>query len=305
MTTAMSQLLKVMTLPSPSMRPIRQGLARPKLEDRLADEARFIKTWIDNPVLTGAVSPSGRFLSRMMARAVDPYGAGPIVELGPGTGPITQALLKRGVNPSRLLLVEFDGSFCRLLRQRFPGVKVVQADAYTLRDGVRAILDEPAAAVVSSLPLLNKPDAQRLSLLEDAFSLMRTDGRFVQFTYGMHSPVPRDAAVDYEADVSAPVWFNLPPARVWIYRRKVEVGGILADGTLPHDVQVGEVQAAGFDASPRDAKRLGPRAADTGLFRPPLFRPASFRPKPERTKAERRDGLFRRRRDGTIGGVAE
>lgn len=290
----MSQLLKVMTLPSPSMRPIRQGLARPKLEDRLADEARFIRTWIDNPVLTGAVSPSGRFLSRMMARAVDPYGTGPIVELGPGTGPITQALLKRGVNPSRLLLVEFDGSFCRLLRQRFPGVKVVQADAYALREGVRAILDKPAAAVVSSLPLLNKPDAQRLSLLEDAFSLMRPDGRFVQFTYGMHSPVPRDAAVDYEADVSAPVWFNLPPARVWIYRRKVEGS----------EVQLGEVRAGGFDVSPRDAKRLGTRAADTGFFRPPLFRPAPFQPKPERTKAERREGLFRRRRDGAIG-VAE
>ena len=283
-----------MTLPSPSMRPIRQGLARPKLEDRLADEARFIKTWIDNPVLTGAVSPSGRFLSRMMARAVDPYGTGPIVELGPGTGPITQALLKRGINPSRLLLVEFDGSFCRLLRQRFPGVKVVQADAYALREGVRAILDKPAAAVVSSLPLLNKPDAQRLSLLEDAFSLMRPDGRFVQFTYGMHSPVPRDAAVDYEADVSAPVWFNLPPARVWIYRRKVE----------GCEVQLDEVRTGGFDVSPRDAKRLGTRAADTGFFRPPLFRPASFRPKPERTKAERREGLFGRRRDGVIG-VAE
>ena len=290
MTTAMSQLLKVMTLPSPSMRPIRQGLARPKLEDRLADEARFIKTWIDNPILTGAVSPSGRFLSRMMARAVDPYGAGPIVELGPGTGPITQALLKRGVNPSRLLLVEFDGSFCRLLRRRFPGVKVVQADAYALREGVRAILDEPAAAVVSSLPLLNKPDAQRLSLLEDAFSLMRPDGRFVQFTYGMHSPVPRDAAVDYEADVSAPVWFNLPPARVWIYRRKAEAG----------DAEVGSMAVGGFDVAPRDAKRLGLRTADAGLCRPPLFRPASFRPKPQR-----REGLFRRRRDGTLGGAAE
>ncbi len=271
-----------MTLPSPSLRPTRQGLARPKLEDRLADEARFIRTWIDNPVLTGAVSPSGRFLSRMMARAVDPHGAGPIVELGPGTGPITQALLKRGVKPSRLLLVEFDESFCRLLRQRFPGVKVVQADAYALRDSVHAILGEPAAAVVSSLPLLNKPDAQRLSLLEDAFALMRPDGRFVQFTYGMNSPVPRDAAVDYEADVSTPVWFNLPPARVWIYRRK------------------GAAHLPSFDVSPRDAKRLGLRAADAGLFRPAPFRPAAFRP-----KRERREGLFRRRRDGAAGGAAE
>jgi phosphatidylethanolamine/phosphatidyl-N-methylethanolamine N-methyltransferase len=263
------------------MRPPRQGLLRPRLEDRLADEARFIRTWIDNPVLTGAVSPSGRFLARMMARAVDPNGTGPIVELGPGTGPITQALLKRGVDPRRLLLVEFDGAFCRLLRKRFPGVQVVQADAYALRDSMKNVLVEPADAVVSSLPLLNKPDAQRLALLDDAFALMVPNGNFVQFTYGMNSPVPRDAASAYEADVSPPVWLNLPPARVWIYRRK------------------GEDRSPAFDVSPRDAKQLGLRASETGIFRPSLFRPAQFEP-----KAARRAGLFRKRRDltgGTLG----
>lgn len=236
--------------------------ARPRLEERLADEARFIRTWFDNPVLTGAVSPSGRFLARTMARAVDPEGVAPIVELGPGTGPITQALVRRGIAPSRLVLVEFDGAFCRLLRKRFPGVQVVQGDAYNLGESLRDVLSEPAAAVVSSLPLLNKPDAQRLSLLNDAFSLMAAGGSFVQFTYGASSPVPRVEHSPFEADVSPPIWFNLPPARVWIYRRR------------------GEGRAENFDDVPRDAKRLGLRAAGTGPFRP-------FR--------ERREGLFRRR----------
>ena len=204
---------------SRSSRPPRGSLTEPRLEERLADEARFIKTWLDNPILTGAVSPSGRFLARTMARAVDPRGTGSIVELGPGTGPITQALLRRGVAPERLVLVEFDGAFCRLLRQRFPGVQVVQADAYRLRESLASVLATPAAAVVSSLPLLTKPDDQRLALLDDAFSLMAPGGSFVQFTYGMHSPIPRSASASYRADVSAPVWLNLPPARVWIYRR--------------------------------------------------------------------------------------
>ncbi len=269
-------------MPSPSLRSSRRREDRPKIEDRLADEARFIKTWIDNPILTGAVSPSGRFLSRMMARAVDPTGTGPIVELGPGTGPITQALLKRGVDPARLLLVEYDESFCRLLRKRFPGVQVVQADAYALREGVPAFLAEPAAAVVSSLPLLNKPDAQRLALLEDAFSLMRPGGSFVQFTYGMHSPVPPDAAANYAADVSSPIWFNLPPARVWIYRRK------------------GEAMERSSEASLCDDERLGLRGYDHGPFHSPIFRPAPFRQRPKR-----REGLFRRRRDGALGGSLE
>ena len=186
-------------------------------KERLADEARFFKTWFDNPILTGAVSPSGRFLARAMARAVDPTGTAPIVELGPGTGPITEALLAQGVAPGRLLLVEFDAAFCRLLRKRFPGVKVVQADAYHLRESLALHLAEPAAAFVSSLPLLTKPEDQRLALLEDAFALMTAEGAFVQFTYGLLSPIP--GAASYPTDVSAPVWLNLPPARVWVYRR--------------------------------------------------------------------------------------
>jgi phosphatidylethanolamine/phosphatidyl-N-methylethanolamine N-methyltransferase len=252
-----------------STRQERRDVTRSRLEDRIADEARFIKTWFDNPILTGAVSPSGRFLARMMARAVDPAGTDPIVELGPGTGPITQALLRRGVDPRRLVLVEFDAAFCRLLRKRFPGVQVVQADAYALRDSLRNVLAAPASAVVSSLPLLNKPDAQRVALLEDAFALMRPGGSFVQFTYGMKSPVTWSDA--YEADVSAPVWLNLPPARVWIYRRK------------------GETVRPAFEMTPRDAKRLGLRMSETGLFRPARLRP----------KVERR--LFGRRRDVTLG----
>ena len=255
-------------MPSQPTSAARRRVAKPSLEDRLADEARFIKTWLDNPILTGAVSPSGRFLARMMARAVDPDGTRPIVELGPGTGPITEALLKRGVAPRRLVLVEFDADFCRLLRRRFPGAQVVQADAYRLRDSLGGVLAEPAAAVVSSLPLLNKPDVQRLALLEDAFALMEPDGAFVQFTYGMASPVPRAAAAAYEAEISPPVWFNLPPARVWIYRRKGAAAG-----------------AAAIDIAPRDAKRLGLRASETGIFRPARFKPA----------VERK--LFRRRRD--------
>ena len=225
-------------------------LARPRFEERLADEARFIKTWFDNPVLTGAVSPSGRFLARTMARAVDPEGSAPIVELGPGTGPITDALVRRGVDPARLVLVEFDGAFCRLLRKRFPRVQVVQGDAYDLRQSLRGVLNEGAAAVVSSLPLLNKPDVQRLSLLQDAFALMGPGGSFVQFTYGANSPVPRVAGSSFEADVSPPIWLNLPPARVWIYRRR------------------GEGRADTVDTASRDARRLGLRAAGTGLFRP-------------------------------------
>ncbi len=218
-------------------------------QERFADEARFIKAWFGNPVATGAVSPSGRFLSRAMARYVDVASEGPVIELGPGTGPVTQALLQRGVDPSRLILVEFDVAFCRLLERRFPGVRVVQGDAYNLRETLAGVLDMPAAAVVSSLPLLNRPEADRIALLADAFGMLAPEGVFVQFTYGMLSPIPRRAAesVAFTAEASQPVWLNLPPARVWCYRpatspfvRKANVAQRLVGNIKKHTNRVRE-----------------------------------------------------------------
>lgn len=206
--------------PSSDWRHERFGASKTPLDQRLADEARFFKTWIENPLGTGAVSPSGRFLARTMACYVDPAARGPVIELGPGTGPVTEALLQRGVAPERLVLVEYDAHFCQLLARRYPGVRIVRGDAYRLAETLRDVLDEPAAAVVSSLPLRTRPERDRLRLLDDAFSLLRNDGAFVQFTYGIASPMPQRMGngPEFEAEVSHPVWLNLPPARVWIYR---------------------------------------------------------------------------------------
>jgi phosphatidylethanolamine/phosphatidyl-N-methylethanolamine N-methyltransferase len=189
--------------------------------ERFADEARFFRSWLDNPMVAGAVSPSGRFLARKMARYVDPLAHGPIVELGPGTGVITEALLARGVAPARLHLVEFDPSFCRLLARRFLGVHIHEGDAYRFGDRLRGVLDAPAAAVVSSLPLLMKPESQRCALLAEAFQYMAPEAPFIQFTYGPASPIPRDryAGPAFTAEIFGPVWLNLPPARVCVYRR--------------------------------------------------------------------------------------
>lgn len=193
------------------------------LEARLTDEAHFLRNWVDAPGRIGAVSPSGRFLARAMARSIDPNGTGLVVELGPGTGPVTEALLERGVAPERLILVEYEAAFCGLLRRRFPGLRVVQGDAYGLRATLDGVVEGPVAAIVSSLPLLNRPDEDRRALLEQAFELMGPDGQFVQFTYGLTSPIPLRPAAGRQpgfiADVDKPVWLNLPPARVWRYRR--------------------------------------------------------------------------------------
>lgn len=208
---------------SPRTRSRPAAPARTKFEERLADEARFIRSWFDSPMTAGAVTPSGRFLARAMARCVDPATRGLIVELGPGTGPVTEALLARGVPAEKLVLVEFDPSFCKLLERRFPGVRVVQGDAYRLGDTLCVLEGADVSCIVSSLPLLTRPERDRLALLDEAFGLMGPEGSFVQFTYGLTSPMPLKlnlrAMRDYRGEVSNPVWLNLPPARVWRYTR--------------------------------------------------------------------------------------
>ncbi len=184
---------------------------------RLDDEMQFIRSWIEKPLSTGAVMPSSKALARTMARYVDPLSSGPVIELGPGTGPVTEALVQHGIDPKRLILVEFNPDFCRLLRKRYPAATVVQGDAYRLRSLLETTVREPAAAVVSGLPLVTKPLRTRLRLISDAMGLLAAGAPFVQFTYAMVPPIPK-ALSGIKAEASELIWMNLPPARVWVYR---------------------------------------------------------------------------------------
>jgi phosphatidylethanolamine/phosphatidyl-N-methylethanolamine N-methyltransferase len=197
-----------------------QGQAPDKPHRRgLADSARFLKSLIATPRITGAVAPSGKALSRAMAAAAGPLPRGLIVELGPGTGPVTRALIERGIDRERLALVEYDPNFCRMLESRFAPARVLNGDAYDLPKTLAPLKGEPVAAFVSSLPLLNEPPPRRERMIADAFARMGAEGVFVQFTYGLVSPIPRAfCAGRYSAHSSAPIWWNLPPARVWTYR---------------------------------------------------------------------------------------
>jgi phosphatidylethanolamine/phosphatidyl-N-methylethanolamine N-methyltransferase len=193
------------------------GVARPK-NQRIDDDVRFIRSWFEKPLSTGALIPSSKLLARTMASFVDPFVKGSVVELGPGTGPITEALLSNGIDERRLVLVEFNPGFCRLLRKRYPKATVVQGDAYHVRRLFGSVIHGPAAAVVSGLPLFTKPLRTRLRLLTEAFDLLWPGAPFVQFTYAVVPPIPR-SLVNVHVEASERIWLNLPPARVWVYRR--------------------------------------------------------------------------------------
>lgn len=195
-----------------------QSSVRTLKKPRLDDEVRFLRSWIEKPLHVGAVMPSGRLLARTMAQYVDRNLGGPVIELGPGTGAITTALVEHGIDQARLVLVEYNPSFCALLRDRYPQAKIVQGDAYRLRDTLWDVLSAPATAVVSGLPVVTKPMLTRLRLVRDAFAALSPGAPFVQFTYSVVPPIPRSLP-GVSAEASERIWMNLPPARVWVYRK--------------------------------------------------------------------------------------
>ena len=95
----------------------------------------------------------------------------------------------------------------------------MQGDAYSMRRLLESLLLQPAAAFVSGLPLITKPMKMRWRLIRDAFDLMLPGAPFVQFTYSVASPLPRRLG-GFTAEASERIWMNMPPARVWVYRRR-------------------------------------------------------------------------------------
>ena len=91
-------------------------------------------------------------------------------------------------------------------------------DAYSLKRLLAGLLQQPAAAVVSGLPLFTKPMRMRLRLLFEAFALMSPGAPFVQFTYSVAAPLPKRLG-GFSVEASERIWMNIPPARVWVYRK--------------------------------------------------------------------------------------
>jgi phosphatidylethanolamine/phosphatidyl-N-methylethanolamine N-methyltransferase len=189
-----------------------------KFAAKFDDELKFFKGWIDKPRAVGAIIPTSSVTARRMASVVDPRSGLPVLEIGPGTGVITKAILGRGVRAADLYVVEYSHDFVTHLRRNFAGVNVIEGDGFdldkTLDDHGKTVFD----CVISGVPLLNFPVARRVAYLE---SLLRRipDGRpVVQLTYGPKSPIPPGLG-DYEVEHFHFVLRNIPPTQLWLYRR--------------------------------------------------------------------------------------
>jgi phosphatidylethanolamine/phosphatidyl-N-methylethanolamine N-methyltransferase len=188
---------------------------------RVPDESVLFAKWLRDPFRIGAVVPSGASLARSMAAAVDHSRPGAVLELGGGTGAVTKALLRSGIPPCDLAIIERDAELYQLLRKRFPGSHVIHGDAMQAKDLLAAAGIDRVKAVVSGLPLLTMKPRTQMRILRQCVNLLDEDGVIVQFTYGPASPVPerRLARMGLEARLADRVWLNVPPAAVWRFER--------------------------------------------------------------------------------------
>ena len=203
-----------------SMRAFRKLKSKPvSVVRRVRQDTRFIKNWLGNPLKTGAIVPSSTELANEMASFV-PLGTDlPVLEIGPGTGVVTQALLDHGVKPEKLVAIEYSADFCTLIRDKFPNIDVINGDGFNVQKTLSSHFETKPrfAAIVSSLPLLNSPKDKRQELLAEVLELL--DGNpFIQFSYGLRAPVaaPRGVSVEKTPWITR----NIPPARVFVYREQ-------------------------------------------------------------------------------------
>lgn len=178
----------------------------------------FLRGLRASPRGVASLFPSSRALARRIAAQVDPDASGTVLELGPGTGAVTSALLERGVSARRLVLVERDENFVQSLRMRFPGVCVRLGNALEINDVLRD-RPEPASAIVSGLPLLNLPVPVRQRLIERCLSKLAPEAPFIQLSFGWKPPVAERE--EWLVRRAGAILGNLPPATVWIYTKRV------------------------------------------------------------------------------------
>jgi len=185
---------------------------------------KFFRQWLREPRSVAALAPSGRVLARHVAAACG-RNARRVVELGGGTGVVTEALLERGIAPEQLLVLERNADLHAHLVRRFPEVEVSSADAFHLVDAVRAARGLEVGrvdAIASGLGLITMSRDEQRRLMLQSLEVLRGAGRFVQFTYVPRCPLSPELRRELGLEARRVSWSlrNLPPAFVYVLRRR-------------------------------------------------------------------------------------
>ncbi len=188
---------------------------KPAQSDAAADWWMFFRKFVQHGTKIASFAPSSKYLARKICKGIDYDAAKCIVELGAGTGPVTEVLLSHVKPHTRLLVVERDPDFCRRLRDRFPDAEIVEGDAAKIGDLLRERGIRQVDHVVSGLPLPSFPAELRAAVLASVAECLAPGGTFRQLTvtplvyWKLYRGYFDTVRFKFEAR-------NLPPAGVYI-----------------------------------------------------------------------------------------
>jgi phosphatidylethanolamine/phosphatidyl-N-methylethanolamine N-methyltransferase len=179
--------------------------------------AKFCLQALAHPAQTGALAPSSRALAQAMAQHI-PKHATSILELGAGTGSVTDEIIANGFPEASLTLVEYNPVFANMLRNKFPAAQVYQTCAQHLSD----IVAKPVDAIVSSLPFRAFALPKQRMILEAALQFMNPRAPFIFFTYNHKHPFNKKMLDELQlvSERQEVIWKNLPPATVHVLRQQ-------------------------------------------------------------------------------------
>lgn len=179
----------------------------------------------------GAVAPSSRYLTQAMLRPLPLARARVVVELGPGTGSMTRALLDLIPFDATLLAFEINSRFSWYLKSTISDSRlvVIDASAEKLQNEVRHRGYERADAVVSSLALGLMAEEPRHTFLAQVGSFLDDAGIYTQYQYFQRLQIKNGQLKKfrlahllhrYFSSVEQRIiWRNLPPAFVFVCRK--------------------------------------------------------------------------------------
>lgn len=181
--------------------------------------ALFFQGFLRRPHQVGSVIPSSRFLERRLVKISAVRQARSVVELGPGTGGTTHALLRALPEESKLLAIEIDHRFAELLRRhnRDPRLSVYEGSAEHVAEALAARDMAAPDVVISGIPFSTMPARLGENILRSVWSVLAPGGRFVAYQFRDRVAVlGRRIFGRPEVDVEL---LNVPPMRVYCWRK--------------------------------------------------------------------------------------
>lgn len=178
----------------------------------------FLRRWLANPLRVGAILPSSKALAKLVGKNAVQSNRDIVLELGAGTGTITQGLVDADLPEENLILVELDADLAKFLQRRFPKATVIEGDATRPQDLLPAHMIGQVDSVISGIPALQFPLEKQRSYMDQCFAVVRPEGQVMQYTYSIKSPLPC-RLLEMTGRRLGLALANVPPAHLWGYSR--------------------------------------------------------------------------------------